>query len=774
MIDIKNLMNGPAQLMWTETFTLPAGATAVFSNNITDAWLRYEQKTQDPADEAAWQAEIAAKGWKDGLPATATAVDQSEYTYQTARAADRAARANDHGDLIKSGGGALTLTGTNTYSGATEIREGLLNLDGVNKNSRTIVNAGGTLGGGGSGHGLWAKTGGIVAPGHSIGALHFDDAGIQLDAGSIYHAELGQSGAADLLATTGAASIDAAKLLATTEGSSSALTYAELNQLLNGHESQSFLLLTADKGVSGAFDTSLMQVSDSFQHLQLNYSTTSVSLLAFQNSGAIRQDGIWPRSAGQITQDEIWPREVGAITNDPTAWINTTPAAAATEPPTPSAEPEPAMPPADNAVVPDVAAPVVEPSPPSKPAIVDVVIERGARFTPSTGDGGLPEPVITSGKGQIGGSHLSLPAKMIKTLTKLAPNKGMFQAYEILTAQQGLEGTFDANDLPQFAFFNLSLTYSENTVTLDVLHRDIGFADIAATPNQAAVAAAADRLKPDNIVHDTILYVPTVQEARLDYQYMTGEVHGDVAGEVLDDSHIIRDAVLERMAKRAPDTSAFWLKTIGSFGSTASDHNAVKVNRQTDGLMAGADMVLGDSWIVGAAANYEGTPLHTAGMGIASITSYHLAGYGGGDLLGLSLHIGGTYGHYDAKTTRVVGVPDLAGIEQARYGANQSQAFGEIGFPLAFEDTAIEPFAGISYTDASMEGFAETGGPASLTARAQSLDRTQSTLGARLSVTYRDNETVFTPNLELAWDGDGFRRRAGRERVHGHRHVGRS
>ena len=245
--------------------------------------------------------------------------------------------------------------------------------------------------------------------------------------------------------------------------------------------------------------------------------------------------------------------------------------------------------------------------------------------------------------------------------------------------------------------------------------------------------------------------IESVQRAQFDYEYLSGELHGDVAGAVLDDSRIMRDAVLERMTKRVPDTSAFWLKTIGSFGSTATDHNAVKVSRQTDGLMGGADVVLGDSWVIGAAANYEGTPLRTAGLGSASITSYHLAGYSGGNLFGLSLHLGGAYGHYHAKTTRAVLVPDLAGIEQASYGANQGQAFGELGLPLSFDTTAIEPFAGISYTQAAMEGFTETGGPASLTANDQSLDRTQSTLGARFSVAYRDNETVFTPNLTLAW-----------------------
>ncbi len=736
LIDVKSLMNGPAQLLKTETYALPAGTAAVFSNNITDAWLKYEQATQDPADEAAWQKELASKGWQDGMPADATDADESEYLYQNARAADRAARANDHGDLIKTGAGTLTLTGTNTYSGATEVKAGLLNLDSINRNSRAIIDAGGTLGGNGTGQGLWAKAGGIVAPGHSIGTLNFGDTGIQLDAGSIYHAELGLNGAADLLATTGAASIDAAKLLATTEGSSSPLTYAELRQLLNGQVSQAFLLLTADKGVSGAFDTSLMQASDAYQRLRLNYSTTAVSLLALQDSGAIAQDVVWPRPTGAITQDDVWPRGTGAITNDPSLW----PALADTAPVSPAPQPLPVAPDAD-----------ITPPGSGKPAIVDVTIERGARFTPGTDRGGLPQPLVTSGMGEIAGAHLSLPAKMVKSLTKLASNKGMFQTYEILTAQQGLDGTFDTDELPTFAFFSFSLNYSDNTATLDVLRKDLSFADIAATPNQAAVANAVDRLKPDDIIHDTILYVPKVQAAQFDYQYLSGELHGDVAGEVLDDSRIMRDAVLERMAKRVPDTSAFWMKTIGSFGATASDHNAVKVNRQTDGLMAGADMMLGGSWIIGAAANYEGTPLRTAGMGTASITSYHLAGYGGGDLLGLSVHLGGAYGHYSAKTTRLVAVPDLAGIEQARYGANQSQAFGELGLPLAFDDTAIEPFAGIAYTDAGMEGFAETGGPASLTARDQSLDRMQSTLGARLSVTYRDNETVFTPNLELAW-----------------------
>jgi subtilisin-like proprotein convertase family protein len=78
------------------------------------------------------------------------------------------------GALIKQGTGTLNLAGTNTYSGATNINSGRLNING-STNSNTSVNSTGTLGGTGtldSSKTVSVNSGGTAAPGSSPGILN--------------------------------------------------------------------------------------------------------------------------------------------------------------------------------------------------------------------------------------------------------------------------------------------------------------------------------------------------------------------------------------------------------------------------------------------------------------------------------------------------------------------------------------------------------------------------------------------------------------------------
>lgn len=83
------------------------------------------------------------------------------------------------GGIIKTGPGSLTLTGTNTYSGLTQVEGGKLLVDGSITRSTVIVQSGATLGGSGGSIGnggdqLYVDEGGTLAPGASAGVLTID------------------------------------------------------------------------------------------------------------------------------------------------------------------------------------------------------------------------------------------------------------------------------------------------------------------------------------------------------------------------------------------------------------------------------------------------------------------------------------------------------------------------------------------------------------------------------------------------------------------------
>ncbi|WP_438479950.1 beta strand repeat-containing protein [Oleiharenicola lentus] len=74
--------------------------------------------------------------------------------------------------LTKSGAGTLTLTGTNTYTGATTVNAGTLVVSGsIASSSLTTVASGGRLSGSGSVGALTVSAGGTLAPGNSPGTL---------------------------------------------------------------------------------------------------------------------------------------------------------------------------------------------------------------------------------------------------------------------------------------------------------------------------------------------------------------------------------------------------------------------------------------------------------------------------------------------------------------------------------------------------------------------------------------------------------------------------
>lgn len=105
--------------------------------------------------------------------------------------------------LTKVGTGRLTLSGTNSYSGATSVTNGSLLVNGSATATSISVANGGTLGGSGSVGAVNVQAGGTLAPGTSVGVLNAANTTI----GGTFAIEIANATSADQLNASGSVTL---------------------------------------------------------------------------------------------------------------------------------------------------------------------------------------------------------------------------------------------------------------------------------------------------------------------------------------------------------------------------------------------------------------------------------------------------------------------------------------------------------------------------------------------------------------------------------------
>ncbi|BEN36897.1 outer membrane autotransporter barrel domain-containing protein [Serratia marcescens] len=391
----------------------------------------------------------------------------------------------------------------------------------------------------------------------------------------------------------------------------------------------------------------------------------------------------------------------------------------------------------------------------------NVSFEPGSRYAVEVGPNGQSDRIQSSGSATIGGGEVAVTLENSPNLLTQSEVRSLLgQQYNILSAQQGVSGQFDAV-APNYLFLGTGLSYQPTGVTLSVGRNGTSFASVAQTPNERAVAAAADALAAGNPVYESLLGSGTAGEARQAFRQLSGQIHADIASALVNDSRYLREALNGRLRQAEglasssaikADEGGAWAQLLGAWDHASGDANATGYQASTYGVLVGLDSAAADDWRLGVATGYTRTSLHGGYGSKADSDNYHLAAYGDKQFGALALRGGAGYTWHRIDTRRSVNYGMQSDRDTAKYSARTEQLFAEAGYSVQGEWLNLEPFVNLAYVNFENNGIAESGGAAALRGDKQHTDATVSTLGLRADTEWQVSPgTTVALRSELGW-----------------------
>ena len=215
----------------------------------------------------------------------------------------------------------------------------------------------------------------------------------------------------------------------------------------------------------------------------------------------------------------------------------------------------------------------------------------------------------------------------------------------------------------------------------------------------------------------------------------------------------IGDLISTRKQVEAQRKWGLWLDVFGQWGDQETEAGFTGYDYQSSGGAIGFDHLFANSFIAGLGLGYSRSDIELAqNAGAGDIQSFVGSLYG--SYFTDRLYVDGalSYGNQNYENARNVVIGPLQGVASSEHDGNLFSANLGAGYYFPVETWRWGPYGSLLYTYLDEDGFTETGaGALNLAVAPRQTDALLSWLGLRAGKQYRFDNSIFLPELSLAW-----------------------
>lgn len=365
----------------------------------------------------------------------------------------------------------------------------------------------------------------------------------------------------------------------------------------------------------------------------------------------------------------------------------------------------------------------------------DVTFDRSSMLEIEAAPDGRADRLISTGTVNLGGSSLRVLADLGEW--------GPLTTYTVISARD-VTGTF-GSVTTNLTFLTHEVDYSlADQVQLLLLRNDLNFDTVGRTYNQRSTAVAVESGGAEQRIY-RVISVLDAERARAAFDSLSGELHANVQGAMLEDSRNLRNAIHTRQRSthgllrptnelNPGNGLTFWLKGEGNHARLDSDGNASTFRQLSRTTFFGGDIAMDKTWTLGAALGLGTSDLEDDRKARADSKNRSVALYAAANWNAVNIRLGTARTWHTLDTRRTVRAGILDERTHSQHNATTTQVFGELGYRIEQEPYILEPFVGLAHVRFDADRFFEHGGDSAVSGHAARNAIDYSTLGMNLSL----------------------------------------